>query len=59
MYKKFLISTENRNLKYSYIYQNKKLLKNIFLRLQYKKKKKRKEKKTLTSIYLRGGFIFP
>ena len=57
MYKKFLISTENRNLKYSYIYQNKKLLKNIFLRLQYKKK--RKEKKTLTSIYLRGGFIFP
>ena len=58
MYKKFLISTENRNLKYSYIYQNKKLLKNIFLRMQYKKKK-RKEKKTLTSIYLRGGFIFP
>ena len=45
MYKKFLISTENRNLKYSYIYQNKKLLKNIFLRLQYKKKKKEKKRK--------------
>ena len=43
MYKKFLISTENRNLKYAYIYQNKKLLKNIFLRLQYKKKKKKRK----------------